>query len=181
MVSEEALAEGAMIAARATVPFPSHGALAPSLPAPRIAVAAGAASDAGLEVVLRHPTPYAPDDNPLGEAGPCLRCSVSCAAKVRTLLTSVGTSSCGPACSRGRWRGHDNMALTCRWRPSSNATPTPSGPLLTRRSCTHRPRPGPVPSSSKRRTSLCAHARSTNGRGRWKSWRGSCRSGRCRS
>jgi hypothetical protein len=32
-----------------------------------------------------------------------------------------------------------------------------------RRSCTHRLRPGSAPSSSRRRTLLCAHARSTSG------------------
>jgi hypothetical protein len=80
----------------------------------------------------------------------------------------VGASSCGPPCSRrqwplrGWWCGHGGMASICRWRPSTCATPTPSGHLLTHRSCALQPRPGPPPSSSRRRTSSHAHARSTN-------------------
>jgi hypothetical protein len=47
-------------------PSPSHGAPAPSSPAPHIAASTGAVSGVGLEVVLGHRTPYAPDDIPLG-------------------------------------------------------------------------------------------------------------------
>jgi hypothetical protein len=68
VVLKEIPMEGAMIAASAVAPSPSHGASAPSPPVPRIAAAVGAASGTGLEVVLGHPTPYAPDDIPLGEA-----------------------------------------------------------------------------------------------------------------
>jgi hypothetical protein len=38
------------------------------LVAPLTVAALGAATGAGMEVVLGHPTPYAPDDIPLGEA-----------------------------------------------------------------------------------------------------------------
>jgi hypothetical protein len=68
VVLKEIPMEGAMIAASATTPSPSRGASALSPPAPRIAAAVGVASVTGLEVVLGHPTPYAPDDIPLGEA-----------------------------------------------------------------------------------------------------------------
>jgi hypothetical protein len=68
VVPEEVPVEGAMIAARTAAPSPSHSAPVPFSPAPRIAAVAGAASDAGLEVVLGHPTPYALDHIPLGEA-----------------------------------------------------------------------------------------------------------------
>jgi hypothetical protein len=68
VVSEEVPAEGAMIAVHAAAPSPSHGALAPSSPVPRIAAGTGDVSDAGLEVVLGHPTPYASDGIPLGKA-----------------------------------------------------------------------------------------------------------------
>jgi hypothetical protein len=68
VVLEEVPADGAMIVVRAATPSPSHGAPAPSSPVPRIAIGAGTASGTGLEVVLGHPTPYAPDDIPLGEA-----------------------------------------------------------------------------------------------------------------
>jgi hypothetical protein len=54
---------GAMIVVHSAARSPSHGAPAPFSPAPRTATAAGA----GLDVVLGHPTPYAPDDIPLGE------------------------------------------------------------------------------------------------------------------
>jgi hypothetical protein len=57
-----------MITTHVVAASPSHGAPAPSLPVPRIAAATGAVSGAGLEVVLGHPIPYAPDDIPLGEA-----------------------------------------------------------------------------------------------------------------
>jgi hypothetical protein len=56
-----------MIATRAATPSPSHGTLAPFSSVPRIAATRGAASGAGLAVVLGHSTPYAPDDIPLGE------------------------------------------------------------------------------------------------------------------
>jgi hypothetical protein len=56
-----------MIATRAATPSPSHGTPAPFSSVPRIAATRGAASGAGLAVVLGHPTPYAPDDIPLGE------------------------------------------------------------------------------------------------------------------
>jgi hypothetical protein len=52
----------------AVAPSPSHGVPAQFLLVPCIAAAAGAASSVGLEVVLGHPSPYAPDDIPLGEA-----------------------------------------------------------------------------------------------------------------
>jgi hypothetical protein len=65
VVQEEALAEGAMITVRMTAtPPPSHGARAPFSPTPCMA----AATDAGMEVVLGHPTPYVLDNNSLGEA-----------------------------------------------------------------------------------------------------------------
>jgi hypothetical protein len=64
VVPEEVPVEGAMIATCAAAPSPSHGAPVPSSPVPRIADGAGAASVVGLEVVLGHPTPYAPDDIP---------------------------------------------------------------------------------------------------------------------
>jgi hypothetical protein len=67
VVLEEVPAEGAMITTHVVAPFPSHGAPVPSSPAPCIAATAGAASDAGLEVVLGHPTPYALYNISLGE------------------------------------------------------------------------------------------------------------------
>jgi hypothetical protein len=68
VVPEEVPAKGAMIAVCALAPSPSHVVPAPFSLAPRTAAVTGAAAGAGLEVVLGHPTPYAPDDIPLGEA-----------------------------------------------------------------------------------------------------------------
>jgi hypothetical protein len=69
VVQEEAPAEGAMIVARtAAAPLPSRGARAPLSSAPRRAVASGAATGEGMEVVLGHPTPYAPGDISVSEA-----------------------------------------------------------------------------------------------------------------
>jgi hypothetical protein len=68
VVPEVVPTERAMIDARAVAPSPSHGAPASFLPAPHIAAATGAVFGAGLKVVLGHPTPYALDDIPLGEA-----------------------------------------------------------------------------------------------------------------
>jgi hypothetical protein len=69
VVQEEAPVEGAMIAIRvAAAPPLSHGAHAPLSSAPRKAAALGAAADKGMEVVLWHPTPYAPGDISMGEA-----------------------------------------------------------------------------------------------------------------
>jgi hypothetical protein len=69
VVPEEALAEGAMIAVRVAVaPPPSRGARAPLSSAPRKAAALRAATGEGMEVVLGHPTPYAPGDISVGEA-----------------------------------------------------------------------------------------------------------------
>jgi hypothetical protein len=68
LVPEEAPVEGAMVVARLVAPPPSHGARAPFSPAPCTTATTGAATGAGLEVVLRHLTPYALDDIPLGEA-----------------------------------------------------------------------------------------------------------------
>jgi hypothetical protein len=67
VVPEEVPAEGAMIIVHAVAPSPSYGAPASFSSAPRIAAVAGAASGAGLEIVLGHPTPYASDDIPLGK------------------------------------------------------------------------------------------------------------------
>jgi hypothetical protein len=69
VVWEEAPSEGGMIIIRMTVaPPPSRGAQAPLSSVPRTATALGAATSEGMEVVLRHPTPYAPDDISMGEA-----------------------------------------------------------------------------------------------------------------
>jgi hypothetical protein len=68
VVPEEVPAKGAMIIVCALAPSPSHAAPAPFSLAPHTTAFTGAATDAGLEVVLGHPTPYAPDDIPLGEA-----------------------------------------------------------------------------------------------------------------
>jgi hypothetical protein len=69
VVQEEASVEGAMIAIRTTVaPPPSRGARAPLSLAPFTVVVSGAATGAGMEVVLGHPTPYTLDDISLGEA-----------------------------------------------------------------------------------------------------------------
>jgi hypothetical protein len=68
VVREKAPAEGAMIAVRAAAaPPPSRGARAPPSSVPRRAAALGAATGEGIEVVLRHPTPYAPGDISVGE------------------------------------------------------------------------------------------------------------------
>jgi hypothetical protein len=105
VVPEEVPVEGEMIVVHAVAPSPSHSPPAASSPAPHAAAAVDATASAvvGLEVVMGHPTLYVPDDISLDEAmsmaqGPCLRCSVSCAEKVRASQTS--TSSCGPTCSR---------------------------------------------------------------------------------
>jgi hypothetical protein len=135
-------------------------------------------------MIMWHPTLYMADDIPLDEAMSIAhralsQVHMSCTRKMRASLMSAGASSYGPPCSRrrqsprGRRHGHGSVALTCKWRPLANVMSTPCGPLLTRRSCMHWPRPGLVPSSSKRGTSPCAHARSTSGRRMWKSWRGS--------
>jgi hypothetical protein len=69
VVWEEAPAEGAMITVRAAAaPPPSCGARAPLSSVPHRAAASGAAAGEGMEVVLGHPTPYAPGDISLGEA-----------------------------------------------------------------------------------------------------------------
>jgi hypothetical protein len=69
VVQEEAPTEGAMITVRTTAaPPPTRGARAPFSSVPYTTTASGAATDAGMEVVLGHPTPYAPDDISLGEA-----------------------------------------------------------------------------------------------------------------
>jgi hypothetical protein len=69
VVQEEALAERAMITVReAAAPPPSRGACAPLSSAPRRAVALGATTGEGMEVVLGHPTPYAPGDISVSEA-----------------------------------------------------------------------------------------------------------------
>jgi hypothetical protein len=69
VVLEEAPVEGAMITVRAAVaPPPSRGARAPLSSVPRRAAASGAAASEGMEVVLGHPTPYAPGDISVGEA-----------------------------------------------------------------------------------------------------------------
>jgi hypothetical protein len=63
VVREEAPAEGAMITVRtAAAPPPSCGARAPLSSVPHRAAASGAATGEGMEVVLGHPTPYAPGD-----------------------------------------------------------------------------------------------------------------------
>jgi hypothetical protein len=49
-------------------PPPSRGAHAPLSSAPPRATALGAAAGEGMEVVLGHPTPYAPNDISVGEA-----------------------------------------------------------------------------------------------------------------
>jgi hypothetical protein len=58
-----------MIAVRvAAAPPPSRGAQAPLSSAPRRATTSGAATGEGMEVVMGHPTPYAPGDISVGEA-----------------------------------------------------------------------------------------------------------------
>jgi hypothetical protein len=69
VVQEEAPVEGVMIVVRAAAaPPPSRGARAPLSSAPRRAAASGAAAGEGMEVVLGHPTPYAPGDISVSEA-----------------------------------------------------------------------------------------------------------------
>jgi hypothetical protein len=69
VVQEEALVQGAMITVHTTAaPPPSRGARAPLSLAPRRAAASGAAAGEGIEVVLWHPTPYAPGDISVSEA-----------------------------------------------------------------------------------------------------------------
>jgi hypothetical protein len=69
VVQDEAPAEQAMIVVHTTAaPPPSRGARAPLLSAPHIAVASGAATSEGMEVVLGYPTPYTPGDISVGEA-----------------------------------------------------------------------------------------------------------------
>jgi hypothetical protein len=60
---------GAMIAVRvALTPPPSHGVRAPPSSVPLRAVTLGAATGKGMEVVLGHPSPYAPGNISVGEA-----------------------------------------------------------------------------------------------------------------
>jgi hypothetical protein len=69
VVQEEAPAEGAMIVVRmAAAPPLSRGAHAPLSSVPRRAAASGAAVGEGMEVVLGHPTPYAPGNISVSEA-----------------------------------------------------------------------------------------------------------------
>jgi hypothetical protein len=70
VVLEEVPVEGAMIVTHVATPSPPHGAAVASLLEPHVATAAGDAPDAmvGPEVILGHPTSYAPDDIPLEEA-----------------------------------------------------------------------------------------------------------------
>jgi hypothetical protein len=67
VVPREVPAAGAMIAVSSAAPSPSHGGTTPFSLATCTAATAGAAAGVGLDVVLGHPTPYAPDDIPLGE------------------------------------------------------------------------------------------------------------------
>jgi hypothetical protein len=61
--------EEAIIAVRTAVAPPSsRGAHAPLSSAPRRAATSGAAAGEGMEVVLGHPTPYAPGDISVREA-----------------------------------------------------------------------------------------------------------------
>jgi hypothetical protein len=189
VVAEEVPVEGAMITACTVAPSPSHGTPASLSPAPRITVARGAASVAGLEVVLGHPTPYSADNIPLGEVVSMAHRALS---QVQRVLRRKGEDLTDEHRRLQLWASMlKRMMVTKRaaaWARQdgfnlqveiiTNATPTPSMPLPTCMSCAHRPRPGPVLSSSRRRTLPCAHARSTSGCGRWKSWRGSCKSER---
>jgi hypothetical protein len=69
VAQEEAPADGAMIAVRVAVTPPSsRGACTLLLSAPRRAAASGAVAGEGMEVVLGHPTPYAPGDFSVSEA-----------------------------------------------------------------------------------------------------------------
>jgi hypothetical protein len=103
VVQEEAPAEGAMIAVRAAAAPPSsRGACAPLSSAPRRATASGAAVGEGMEVVLGHPTPYAPGDISVSEVVSTTHQALS---QARRALHHEGedlaASSCGQACSRG--------------------------------------------------------------------------------
>jgi hypothetical protein len=69
VVQEEAPVEGAMIAVRLmAAPLPSRGAHTPLSSTPRRAATSGATAGEGMEVVLGHPTPYAPSDISVSEA-----------------------------------------------------------------------------------------------------------------
>jgi hypothetical protein len=69
VAQEEAPVDGAMIAVRVAVTPPSsRGARTLLLSAPRRAAASGATAGEGMEVVLGHPTPYAPGDFSVSEA-----------------------------------------------------------------------------------------------------------------
>jgi hypothetical protein len=70
VVPEEVPVEGAMIIVHTVAPSPPHGAAAASSSAPRVATVAGTTTSVavGLEVIMGHPTFYAPDDIPLDEA-----------------------------------------------------------------------------------------------------------------
>jgi phosphotransferase system IIA component len=60
--------EGAMITVRTTTaPLPSRGARAPLSSMPHTVAVSGTATGEGMEVVLGHPTPYAPVDISVGE------------------------------------------------------------------------------------------------------------------
>jgi hypothetical protein len=142
VVPEEALVEGAMIVMHVAAPSPPHGAATTSSPAPRTTAAASAAAGVavGPKVIMGHPTFYAPDDIRLDE-------SVSLAHRALSEVQRVLHRE-DEGLTDERWRlqlwaaMHGSMASIYRWRPSTSATPTPSGPLPMRRSCTHQPRPG---------------------------------------
>jgi hypothetical protein len=158
VVPEEALVEGAMIVVHVAAPSPPHGAATTSSPTPRTTAATSAAAGVavGPKVIMGHPTFYAPDDIRLDESVILAHRALS---EVQHVLHREDE---GLADERRRlqlWAAmHGSIASIYRWRPSTNATLTPSGPLPMRRSCTHQPRPGPAPSSSRRRTLLCAQA-----------------------
>jgi hypothetical protein len=177
-----------MVIAYTASPSPPHGATEASSPAPRAAAAVDTAAGVvgELEVVMGHPTFHAPDDIPLDEAVSTAHRALSQTQRVLRRDDEDLTDEhrhLQPPCSRrqqplrGRRRGHGSTTSTSKCRSLTNATLTPSEQLPTRRSCTLQTRPGLAPSSS-RRTSSRARARSTSRREMWRSWRGSCWSGR---
>jgi hypothetical protein len=69
-VPEEAPVEGAMIITHVAGPSPTHGAVEASSLAPHVADIMDAAAGVAVEteVMMGHPTFYAPDDIPLDES-----------------------------------------------------------------------------------------------------------------
>jgi hypothetical protein len=190
VVQEEAPAEGAMIVVRAAVaPPPSHGAHAPLSSAPRRAATSGAAAGEGMEVVLRHPTPYAPGNISVGEAVSTAHQALSQAQRIlhhegedladecrrlqlwASMLKRTTVSE--RAAARTRQHGFDLQVEAIAQRDVDSRRALVDAREL------YASAEAQASAITKQEEDLTvAHARSTSGSGRCTSWRGCCRSGR---